>query len=45
VFAALHGFVSLEVAGYFDGVEGDLDDVYELVVRGAVTAAVLEATK
>jgi AcrR family transcriptional regulator len=44
VFAALHGFVSLEVAGYFDGVDGDLDEVYELVVRGAVTAAVLEVT-
>lgn len=44
VFAALHGFVSLEVAGYFDSVEGGLDEVYELVVRGAVTAAVLEAT-
>lgn len=45
VFAALHGFVSLEVAGYFDTVENQLDEVYELVVRGAVTAAVLEATK
>lgn len=45
VFAALHGFVSLEVAGYFETVEDQLDDVYELVVRGAVTAAVLEATK
>ncbi|UMG92299.1 TetR/AcrR family transcriptional regulator [Nocardioides sp. TF02-7] len=44
VFAALHGFVSLEVAGYFGGVEDDLDGVYETVVRGAVTAAVLEAT-
>nr|WP_246304412.1 TetR-like C-terminal domain-containing protein [Nocardioides thalensis] len=45
VFAALHGFVSLEVAGYFETVDDQLDDVYELVVRGAVTAAVLEATK
>lgn len=44
VFAALHGFVSLEVAGYFATVEGQLDEVYEQVVRGAVTAAVLEAT-
>ena len=45
VFAALHGFVSLEVAGYFGGnVEDDLDSVYEMVIRGAVTAAVLEAT-
>lgn len=44
VFAALHGFVSLEVAGYFGDVDDDLDEVYELVVRGAVTAAVLEAT-
>ncbi|MEQ6900741.1 WHG domain-containing protein [Nocardioides sp. YIM 152588] len=51
VFAALHGFVSLEVAGYFgdfDGVDGqpalDLNEIFELVIRGAVTAAVLEAT-
>lgn len=44
IFAALHGFVSLEVAGYFGGVEDRLDEVYEMVVRGAVTAAVLEAT-
>jgi AcrR family transcriptional regulator len=49
VFAALHGFVSLEVAGYFgdlsgSGTEFDLDEVFELVIRGAVTAAVLEAT-
>ncbi len=44
VFAALHGFVSLEVAGYFGDVEDDLDAVYEMVIRGAVTAAVLEAT-
>ena len=49
VFAALHGFVSLEVAGYFGDLSGaatdfDLDEVYELVIRGAVTAAVLEAT-
>lgn len=43
VFSALHGFVSLEVAGYFGNVE-DLDAVYEMVIRGAVTAAVLEAT-
>jgi AcrR family transcriptional regulator len=49
LFAALHGFVSLEVAGYFSdlgpaGQSFDLDGVYELVIRGAVTAAVLEAT-
>jgi AcrR family transcriptional regulator len=44
VFAALHGFVSLEVAGYFGDVDDDLDAVYEMVIRGAVTAAVLEAT-
>ncbi len=44
VFAALHGFVSLEVAGYFGEVDDDLDEVYEMVIRGAVTAAVLEAT-
>ncbi|QYJ04860.1 WHG domain-containing protein [Nocardioides panacisoli] len=44
IFAALHGFVSLEVAGYFGGLDDQLDEVYEKVVRGAVTAAVLEAT-
>ncbi|GAB2988423.1 TetR/AcrR family transcriptional regulator [Nocardioides montaniterrae] len=50
IFAALHGFVSLEVAGYFGELEGtgaegfDLDEVFELVIRGAVTAAILEAT-
>jgi len=49
VFASLHGFVSLEVAGYFgeDAPTGqplDLDAVFDLVIRGAVTAAVLEAT-
>jgi AcrR family transcriptional regulator len=48
VFAALHGFVSLEVAGYFGDMSGsgvvfDLDEVYETVIRGAVTAAVAEA--
>ncbi|MCL2542031.1 MAG: WHG domain-containing protein [Nocardioidaceae bacterium] len=49
VFAALHGFVSLEAAGYF-GDPGpevqpfDLDEVFEQVIRGSVTAAVLEAT-
>lgn len=43
VFAALHGFVTLEVAGYFGDVD-DLDGIFELVIRGAVTAAVLEAT-
>ena len=49
VFASLHGFVSLEAAGYFSdlgptGTRFDLDEVFELVIRGAVTAAVLEAT-
>lgn len=44
IFASLHGFVSLEVAGYFVGMEDHLDDVYETVIRGAITAAVLEAT-
>jgi hypothetical protein len=32
------------VAGYFGEVDDDLDEVYEMVIRGAVTAAVLEAT-
>ncbi len=43
IFSALHGFVSLEVSGYFGGVD-DLDAVFSQVIRGAVTAAVLEAT-
>lgn len=45
IFSALHGFVSLEVSGYFGGVPDDLEAVYEQVVRGAVTSAVLEATQ
>ncbi len=44
IFSALHGFVSLEASGYFSGV-GDLDAVFEQVVRGAVTSAVLEVTQ
>ncbi len=43
IFSALHGFVSLEVSGYFGGVD-DLDAVFAQVIRGAVTAAVVEAT-
>lgn len=39
VFSALHGFVSLEVSGYFGGID-DLDRVFERVVRGAVAAVV-----
>ena len=30
IFSALHGFVSLEVSGYFGGVD-DLDAVFEQV--------------
>ena len=51
LFASLHGFVSLEVAGYFGDLSGtsaealDLDRVYEQVIDGAVTAASLEATR
>ncbi|HWJ65711.1 MAG TPA: WHG domain-containing protein [Nocardioides sp.] len=50
LFASLHGFVSLEVAGYFGDLSGtsadllDLDEVYEQVIDGAVNAAVLEAS-
>ena len=49
LFAALHGFVSLEVAGYFGDLEGvgdrfDLQQVFDLVIRGAVTSATLETT-
>ena len=43
IFSALHGFVSLEVSGYFGGIE-DLESVFEQVIRGAVTSAVLEVT-
>ncbi|AIY17312.1 TetR/AcrR family transcriptional regulator [Pimelobacter simplex] len=51
LFASLHGFVSLEVAGYFGDLSGtsaeslDLDQVYEQVIDGAVSAASLEATR
>lgn len=41
MFAALHGFVSLEASGYFGGVPG-LDAVYEQVIEGAVAGAVTE---
>ncbi|WP_139978461.1 TetR/AcrR family transcriptional regulator [Nocardioides litoris] len=44
IFSALHGFVSLEASGYFDGVP-QLDEVFEQVVRGAVTSAVLDVTR
>ena len=44
IFSALHGFVSLEASGYFGGVP-ELDAVFEQVIRGAVTSAVLEATQ
>ena len=42
VFSALHGFVSLEVSGYFGGID-DLERVFERVVRGAVAAIVLDS--
>ncbi|WP_323794530.1 TetR-like C-terminal domain-containing protein [Nocardioides sp.] len=42
VFSALHGFVSLEVSGYFGGID-DLEHVFEQVVRGAVAAAMLDS--
>ena len=50
IFAALHGFVSLEVAGYFGdlsatGADVDLDAVYEQVIQGAVSAAVLDVAR
>lgn len=44
IFSALHGFVSLEAGGYFGDVD-DLDRVFDQVVRGAVTTAVLEVTR
>jgi AcrR family transcriptional regulator len=43
IFSALHGFVSLEVAGYFGDLP-ELETVFDQVVRGAVTSAVLEVT-
>lgn len=43
LFSALHGFVSLEASGYFGGVD-DLDAVFDQVIRGAVSAAVLQGT-
>ncbi len=42
IFSALHGFVSLEVSGYFGGID-DLEKVFEQVVRGAVAAVVLDS--
>ncbi|WP_370246761.1 TetR/AcrR family transcriptional regulator [Nocardioides sp.] len=42
IFAALHGFVSLEASGYFTGsfvADSHLDVVFAQVVEGAVTAA------
>lgn len=53
LFAALHGFVSLEVAGYFGDMSGtagaaidavlDLDVVFAQVIEGAVSAAAARA--
>lgn len=43
IFSALHGFVSLEVSGYFGGVD-ELDAVFAQVIRGAVTAAVTQGS-
>ncbi len=42
IFSALHGFVSLEVSGYFGGID-DLEGVFEKVVRGAVAAIAPDA--
>lgn len=44
LFAALHGYVSLEVIGFFGGLD-NLEQVFAQVIRGAVTSAVLEATE
>lgn len=40
LFAAINGFVSLQLSGFFD-VVGNADDVFEQILQGAVTAAVL----
>jgi AcrR family transcriptional regulator len=44
LFAALHGYVSLEVTGFFGNLDV-LEAVFAQVIRGAITAAVLEATE
>lgn len=44
LFAALHGYVSLEVTGFFGRLD-NLEEVFAQVIRGAITAAVLEATQ
>lgn len=42
LFAAINGFVSLQLSGFFD-VVGNADDVFEQILQGAVTAAVLNS--
>ena len=36
--SALHGFVSLEAAGFFQSGEADVDESYELLVSGLISA-------
>lgn len=43
MFSALHGFVSLDVTGFFGALD-DLDRVFAQVVEGAIHAAVIQAT-
>ncbi|WP_143696086.1 TetR-like C-terminal domain-containing protein [Williamsia sp. 1138] len=40
LFAAISGFVTLQLSGFFT-VFGNADDVFEQILRGAVTAAVV----
>jgi AcrR family transcriptional regulator len=44
LFAAVHGYVSLELVGFFVGATDDLDAVLAQVLRGAVSATVLTAS-
>ncbi|MCX5045329.1 WHG domain-containing protein [Aldersonia sp. NBC_00410] len=44
LFSAIHGYISLELTGFFVGATDNLDSVLAQVVRGAVTAAVLTAS-
>ena len=43
LFSALHGYTSLEVTGFFGDIDV-LEQVFAQILRGAVTAAVMEAT-
>jgi AcrR family transcriptional regulator len=44
MFSAIHGYVSLELTGFFVGATDNLDAVLAQVLRGAVSSAVLTAS-